>query len=139
MMDAPDKGTSARRAWIQQEARRQEYRRKSRRIWLAMGSICVLWMALIVALSVVGMRAVHAGECDGFHAEVGIGVHAKSWDAPDYTTPNPLGMVELSYKYGRARWVLSHTSSLQGFPAVWDSPDEYGYGANVASMRWALW
>ena len=132
MMDAPtDKNTSARQRWIQHEQRRMNRAR-----WRGVLQVVAVW-CVFVAVLITGVA--HASECDGFGVEVGVGAHARGWDAPEYTTRNPLGTIELSYKRGRARFVLSHTSSLEGFPAVWDSPHEYGYGNNTASVRWALW
>ena len=100
-----------------------------------------LLTVILSAVCVLAVLATHAeaGECDGFGLELGIGAHDPAIDGPEYTTPNALGIVELSYRNGRARFVLSHTSSLAGFPYVFDSPGEDGYGANVASVRWSLW
>jgi len=132
-MDAPDKNSSARQAWIREE------QADRKRLGMAGLGITLLLCMMLVLSVVAWSTSAQSGECDGFGLELGVGVHARGWDAPEYTTLNPLGIVELSYRNGRARFVLSHASSMEGFPRVFDSPSEDGYGANVASVRWALW
>lgn len=109
---------------------RRDYARAPRRT-------SVNWRGWALALCVAagGLEA-HAAECDGWSLEAGIEAHAAGLSAPDYTTPNPLGVVALRHTAGP--WVveLSHTSSLQGFPRVFDSPDEDGYGINALSLRY---
>lgn len=115
---------SARRDWAT-PARRAWCRMGGRQNWR--GGIA---LGLLLALGGLDVRAA------GWAIEAGIGAHVPGWSAPDYTTPNPLGIVELRREAGPWVFTLSHTSSLQGFPAVFDSPDEDGYGINQASMRY---
>lgn len=75
---------------------------------------------------------------NGFSFEFGVGVHDPSIDGPEYITPNFLAMGDLRYTQGPFIVSLAHTSSLRGFPKVWDSPGEDGYGANVLSVRYKL-
>lgn len=78
----------------------------------------------------------YAHDKDGFEFEIGAGLHSESLDGPEYTTKNPLGIVAV--KYNIDSWVvgLEHASSLQGFPDVFNSKDEHGYGANTLSVRY---
>lgn len=77
-------------------------------------------------------------KAEGLSFALGLGVHAERLSAPDYTTPNPLGIAELRYTDGPLEYSLEHSSSLQGFPKVFSSPDENGYGINRATVRWRL-
>lgn len=103
--------------------------------------IARMMMAALLVLSLVLISApLWAAECgSGIRLEVGIGAHDSGIDGPEYTTKNPLGIVAARYHTGP--WVFSfeHTSSLEGFPAIFDSPSEYGYGANVLSLRYGWW
>lgn len=110
----------------------------NRVVWL----LWALMMLLAASMLAVALfpQSVAAAECgDGLRLEVGIGVHDPGIDGPEYTTRNPLGIVAARYHQGP--WVFSfeHSSSLEGFPAVFDSPHEYGYGANVLSVRYGWW
>lgn len=112
--------------------RLQEIERRRRRRDL------VLWLAawcILVGLAAL-LQTAQACEPHGFALEFGIGAHDPAIDGPEYTTPNALGIIEARYHSGPLVFAFTHTSSLQGFPAVFDSPDEQGYGANVLSVRY---
>lgn len=90
-------------------------------------------VGLAAVLVLTGLSANSKATCvDAL--EFKLGVHAASLSAPDYTTPNPLGIIEYRRECGSWVVALSHTSSLQGFPAVFDSPGEDGYGINQLSV-----
>lgn len=98
----------------------------------------LLWVAAWAVLVLLGSILQRAEACEphGLAFEAGIGVHDPGFDGPEYTTRNPLGILEARYHAGPFVWAFTHTSSLEGFPAVFDSPNEHGYGSNVLSVRW---
>lgn len=102
---------------------------------------CIGAVVLFVLGVLLGGLSAQVIGCEsaGFSVHAGIGAHAKGLSAPDYVTPNPIGLIEARYTRGRYEWSLSHRSSLQGFPAVFDSPDEGGYGVNMVEFRVRLW
>ncbi len=97
----------------------------------------VFMVSVVFVFFVLGGQQVHA-ECvpDGMVFEVGIGAHNPAIDGPEYITQNPLGIAAVRYYHGPFVYALEHTSSLEGFPKVFDSPNEHGYGANVLSVRY---
>ena len=69
------------------------------------------------------------------YRQLGAGVYDRDSASPDITTPNPLGYIGagIGYDFNKSltmRGGYEHFSSLQGFPEVWNSPDEDGYGFN---------
>ena len=144
MMGHPgDMNTSERRRWIEQQQKTLERenrrdRAEIRAAWLKIGAGLLAWLVIMAG----GLYAAFAdaAECgDGFRLEVGIGAHPRGLDGPEYTTLNPLGIIAARYQLGRFAFTFDHYSSMEGFPRVFDSPHEYGYGANVAGVRWRIW
>ena len=71
---------------------------------------------------------------------LGIGVYNKDWGSPEITTPQTLGAVNLGMGYEfeddlDVRLGFEHWSSLQGFPNVFNSPDEDGHGFNAIWLK----
>lgn len=74
------------------------------------------------------------------YGTLGLGAYAKGLGRPEITTPNMLGAVEggvgaafdndVSLTLG-----IEHWSSLQGFPAVFNSKDEDGRGFNAIWLK----
>ena len=90
------------------------------------------WLVVIILFSITECIA------EGFYTEIGLGVHDPAIDGPEYTTTNPLGIVAVGWESSKWKIQLEHTSSLEGFPRVFDSPSEDGYGSNVLSVRYRL-
>lgn len=101
---------------------------------------------IVIALACMAQPALAECTYTGWTLEFGIGAHDVSIDGPEYTTPNMLGNVELRYTtHPMKAWPymsgiasVSHTSSLRGFPDVWNSPGEDGYGANVLWLKGSI-
>ena len=71
---------------------------------------------------------------------LGIGAYDRGAGNPEIDTPNALGAVNLGLGYQFANDVdlkfgFEHWSSLQGFPAVFDSKDEDGRGFNAIWLK----
>ena len=71
---------------------------------------------------------------------LGIGAYDRGAGNPEIDTPNALGAVNLGLGYKFANDVdlkfgFEHWSSLQGFPAVFDSKDEDGRGFNAIWLK----
>jgi len=125
------------RSYVEQGTRKDwadYYNRRLRlECWLTRGLV-VLYIVWVLGLVVWGVHAF--ADCDGFSLEVGAGMHDPAFDGPEYITQNPLGIIEGRYTRGPVVFSLAHTSSLEGFPMVWDSAHEDGNGANVLSVRY---
>ena len=75
-----------------------------------------------------------------FAGELGVGSYNRGYGEPEITTPNALGNVgfKLGYTFDNdvdLFFHVEHWSSLQGFPAVFDSPDEDGRGFNAIWLK----
>lgn len=103
-------------------------RRRDLLLWLC------AWLVLTVLAAII--QEAHACEPQGFALEAGIGAHDPGIDGPEHSTRNPLGIVEARYHAGPWVFAFTHSSSLEGFPAVFDSPSEHGFGSNVLSVRY---
>lgn len=69
------------------------------------------------------------------YGHLGVGVHDPAFDGPEVTTSNPLGAAGFGVGMDLSETVeikagYEHFSSLRGFPDVFDSPGEDGYGFN---------
>jgi len=74
------------------------------------------------------------------YGNLGIGAYAKGLGRPEITTPQTLGAINLGMGYEfendvDVRLGFEHWSSLQGFPNVFDSPDEDGHGFNALWLK----
>lgn len=110
-------------------------RRQRREKWL-IRFLVIGYLALTIGGILWALPAL--ADCDGLSLDIGIGAHDPAIDGPEYTTRNALGIIEARYQAGPWAGVLSHTSSLEGWPAVWNSEHEHGYGANVLSVRYTF-
>lgn len=71
---------------------------------------------------------------------LGFGRYQSDWGDPEITTPNMLGNVSAKIGYTFDNNVdlyaeVEHWSSMQGFPHVFNSPDEDGNGFNAIWLK----
>jgi len=102
-----------------------------------------LILALLVIVLMFGWTIVIAeerGEGWFLGGELGVGAYARDLGDPEITTPNGLGNIsfEMGYMWRNdvsLRFHAEHWSSLQGFPDVFNSPEEDGQGFNAVWLK----
>ena len=74
------------------------------------------------------------------YGALGVGAYSEGLGRPEITTPQWLGDIEVGVgvEYDNdvsLTFGVEHWSSLQGFPNVFNSPDEDGHGFNAIWLK----